>query len=313
MSDLVKRDTDGWASVMPAIADLATKISATEFVPDSMRGKPAAVACAILYGRELGLEPMTALRSINVIKGKPSLSSEAMRALILAAGHELVFIETTLTRCVLDARRRGQENYSRVTYTMDDAKRAGLAGQGTYAKMPRQMLVARATAEMARLLFADVIGGLLADVEVDDIEAEAPKKPSATIQRKRALANLDLGPVLEDTDNLEPDNKAEDDILEAEIIEETYEAATSPQEPTGDPTEETLDKATESQLTALMAVFNDCGITSREDRLELTRRLVKDPEINSARDLTTNQATSLIAALDIASTADNPRQFLLGA
>lgn len=311
MSDLVRRDTDGWAEVMPAIADLATKISNTDFVPDSMRAKPAAVACAILYGRELGLEPMTALRSINVIKGKPSLSSEAMRALILAAGHELVFVETTLTRCIIDARRRGQENYSRVTYTMDDAKRAGLAGQGTYAKMPRQMLVARATAEMARLLFADVIGGLLADVEIDDIETEAPKRATSTLQRKRAQATADLGPVIEDEPV--PALQLEEDVLDAEILDDTDEAPTSPQEPSGSDTDETVDKVTGSQLTALMAVFNECGITNREERLELTRKLVPDgTAITSAKDLTRGQASSLIAALDIASTTDNPRAWLLG-
>lgn len=306
MSDLVKRDTDGWAEVMPAIADLATKISNTDFVPDSMRAKPAAVACAILYGRELGLEPMTALRSINVIKGKPSLSSEAMRALILAAGHELVFVETTLTRCVIDARRRGQENYSRVTYTMDDAKRAGLAGQGTYAKMPRQMLVARATAEMARLLFADVIGGLLADVEVDDIEAETPKRPSTTVQRKRAQALLpESEPVLEDTvPEPEPDEDEDIEILDAEIIDDT-----DTDEPTSVPVGPPV---TKPQLAAIMTAFNACGITDREERLLLTARIIKRPDIASAQDLTTAEAGTLLSALEIARMSTNPADTLRG-
>lgn len=307
MTELVRRDTDGWAEVMPAIADLATKISNTDFVPDSMRAKPAAVACAILYGRELGMEPMTALRSINVIKGKPSLSSEAMRALILAAGHELVFVETTLTRCVIDARRRGQENYSRVTYTMDDAKRAGLAGQGTYAKMPRQMLVARATAEMARLLFADVIGGLLADVEVDDIEAEAPKRPSTTVQRKRAQALLpEAEPVLEDTvpePEPEPDDE-EIEILDAEIIDDT-----DTDEPTSVPVGPAV---TKPQLAAIMTGFNACGITDREERLLLTARLIKRPDIASAQDLTTAEAGTLLSALEIARMSTNPADTLRG-
>ena len=93
MSDLVKRDTDGWTNVLPAVGDLAAKVAQTEFVPEAMRGKPAVVAAAILYGRELGLEPMTSLRSVNIIKGRPALSSEAMRAMVLAAGHDIRFEE----------------------------------------------------------------------------------------------------------------------------------------------------------------------------------------------------------------------------
>jgi hypothetical protein len=62
MTDVVRRNTDTWTDVLPAVGDLAGKIAATDFVPDAMRGKPAVVAAAILYGRELGMEPMTALR-----------------------------------------------------------------------------------------------------------------------------------------------------------------------------------------------------------------------------------------------------------
>jgi hypothetical protein len=43
---------------------------------------------------------------------------------------------------------------------MDDAKRANLAGKGNWKSYPRQMLAARATSEIARLLFADLLHGL---------------------------------------------------------------------------------------------------------------------------------------------------------
>jgi hypothetical protein len=172
MTDIVKRDTDGWTDILPAVGDLAGKISGTEFVPESLRGKTAAVAAAILYGRELGLEPMTSLRSINVIKGKPTLSAEAMRAMVLAAGHDIRFAEMTAARCVIVGRRKGQEDSTTVTFTMDDAKKMGVGGGAQYSKMPRQMLAARATAELCRLIFADAIGGLMVDVEaLDDVES----------------------------------------------------------------------------------------------------------------------------------------------
>ena len=189
MSDLVKRDTDGWAAVLPAVGDLAGKVAQTEFVPDAMRGKPAVVAAAILYGRELGLEPMTSLRSVNIIKGRPALTAEAMRAMVLAAGHDIRFQEMTSARCVIVGRRKGQDETTTVTFTMDDAKKMGVGGGQQYAKMPRQMLAARATSELCRLIFADVIGGLISDVEAEDGEPSEPMAtvtPMTTARRKAA-------------------------------------------------------------------------------------------------------------------------------
>lgn len=230
MSEIVKRDTDGWVSVLPAVGDLAGKIAGTEFVPDSMRGKPAVVAAAILYGRELDLPPMVSLRSINVIKGRPALSAEAMRAMVLAAGHDIRFQEMTNARCVIVGRRKGQDETTTVVFTMDDAKRMGLSGQQQYSKMPRQMLIARATAELCRLLFADVIGGLVADIEVDD-EPSAPMDvpPPMTVARRakapaaKPAPKADAAPVVDDIDPepvLDDDITEDGDIIDGELVDD---------------------------------------------------------------------------------------------
>ena len=223
MSDLVKRDTDGWTDVLPAVGDLAAKISQTEFVPDTMRGKPAVVAAAILYGRELGLAPMTSLRSVALIKGRPALSAEAMRAMVLAAGHHITFEEMTSARCVIIGRRKGTEDTTRVVFTIDDAKKMGVGGNAQYSKMPRQMLAARATAELCRLIFADVIGGLVADVEVDDdVEPMATVTPMTTARRsKPPKTNPNPEPPVALAEPTQPEEPVlDDDIVEAEVIEE---------------------------------------------------------------------------------------------
>ena len=226
MSDLVKRDTDGWTNVLPAVGDLASKISQTEFVPDTMRGKPAVVAAAILYGRELGLAPMTSLRSVALIKGRPALSAEAMRAMVLAAGHHITFEEMTSARCVIIGRRKGTEDTTRVVFTIDDAKKMGVGGNAQYSKMPRQMLAARATAELCRLIFADVIGGLVADVEVDDdVDPMATVTPMTTARRKNPpKVNPNPEPPVALAEPTAPDEPVlDDDIVEAEVIEDDPE------------------------------------------------------------------------------------------
>ena len=339
MSDLVKRDTDGWTDVLPAVGDLAAKISQTEFVPDTMRGKPAVVAAAILYGRELGLAPMTSLRSVSLIKGRPALSSEAMRAMVLAAGHAIAFEEMTAARCVIIGRRRGSEDSTRVVFTMDDAKKMGVGGNAQYAKMPRQMLAARATAELCRLIFADVIGGLVADVEVDDdSEPLATVTPMTTARRKNPpKADPNPEPPAALAEPTQPDEPVlDDDIVEAEVVEDEPE----PEPVLDDVTQAALTVVTDvmdaevietsdgpakaraalnaakagkpagpitpQQLKALQAGFAAVGIKDRDQRLGIAAGLAGRPDLGSANDLTAAEAKDVLDGLAFAQATDDP-------
>ena len=337
MSDIVKRDTDGWVSVLPAVGDLAAKISQTEFVPDAMRGKPAVVAAAILYGRELGLAPMTALRSVAIIKGRPALSAEAMRAMVLAAGHDIRFQEMTGARCVMVGRRRGQEDTTTVTFTMDDAKKMGVGGNAQYSKMPRQMLAARATSELCRLIFADVIGGLISDVEADDAdqsEGLATVTPMTTARRKNPPkvagvvaepedvppAAIVDEPVLDDdlveADIVDAELVLDDatatalsvvqDVMDAEVIDSSNGMAAAraalkaAQEP------KAAGAITVAQLKALQAGFSAVGVKDRDERLRIAAALAGRPDLESANDLTQGQAKAVLDGLSFAKATDNP-------
>ena len=121
-------------------------IAPTHFVPGGLRGKPDEIHACVMLGRELGLGPMRSLSWVILVDGRPSLYAEGVRALILARGHELRVTEWTKTRCVLAGRRAGSSDWQEVTYTIDDAKQAGLAGKPTWRAYPQEMLLARATA-----------------------------------------------------------------------------------------------------------------------------------------------------------------------
>jgi len=339
MSDLVKRDTDGWAAVLPAVGDLAGKVAQTEFVPDSMRGKPAVVAAAILYGRELGLEPMTSLRSVNIIKGRPALTAEAMRAMVLAAGHDIRFQEMTSARCVIVGRRKGQDETTTVTFTMDDAKKMGVGGGQQYSKMPRQMLAARATSELCRLIFADVIGGLISDVEAEDAEpseALATVTPMTTARRKHPVKAApkpaepeadtpqDNEPVLDEDivdaevvdDKPEPDAVDQaitvlTDVMDAEIVEERISGPAAAREALKKAQKPKPEGAiTPKQLKALQAGFAACGISDRDERLSIAASLAGRPDLSSANDLTAAEAKDVLDGLGFAQATDNPRATL---
>jgi hypothetical protein len=139
-------------------------------IPEPYRGNPAAVTAIVLAGREVGLPPMRALGQSFMVNGKVGILAEAQRGLILAAGHSLEFKESTGTICTMRGRRRGTEYWHTVTWTKDMARAAGIIdgrNRRTWERYPRQMLKARCTAELARDLFADVIGGYQAAEEMD--------------------------------------------------------------------------------------------------------------------------------------------------
>lgn len=180
-----KPKTDDWALVIGPVSQLAETVANTEFVPTALRGKPAAVTAAVLFGRELEMPPMQALAQIHVIEGRPSLSSEHMRAMVLAAGHSLRVTgdggQATATgrRLLWRNPQTGEPQYDEpvsVTWTLAQARAAGLINEKkkNWLRHPRQMLKARATAELCRDLFPDVCHGLSALEEAEDDDAVLP-------------------------------------------------------------------------------------------------------------------------------------------
>lgn len=232
----------------PEAWKLAEKIAGTDFVPKALRGKPEAVLACILAGHEAGVSPMQALAKIHVIEGRPAMSAELMRAIVQRAGHELWYDEVSTTRVVACGKRQGTERITRVTWTMDDAKQANLAGKDNWRKFPRAMLTARATGELCRMIFADVLAGISHTIEeledgfdpipeADEVVQRAPAPAKATARAKKAatrpaersiepaeLAPAPAGEVPDlpgDEPAVVPDVHADDDeIVDAEVIDD---------------------------------------------------------------------------------------------
>jgi 5'-3' exonuclease len=139
-------------------------------------GTPQAVLSVILMGRELGIGAMASLRGFHIIEGKPSMSAALMHALVLQSGKAKFFTCTHRSndKATFRTLRVGpDEQPLEISYSMDDAKRAGLikAGSG-WEKNPADMLVARAIAILARLRYPDVCLGLYTPEELGHEELE---------------------------------------------------------------------------------------------------------------------------------------------
>jgi hypothetical protein len=146
-----------WAYEARQAHSIAQSLAGTTFVPQSMKGNVGDITGAILAGAELGMQPIAALRSIDVIQGTPALRAIAMRGLVQNQGHEIELLESTATRCVMRGRRAGAEKWQTVEWTIERAQQMGLTAKQQWKLQPTAMLIARCTGELCRLIAADVL------------------------------------------------------------------------------------------------------------------------------------------------------------
>jgi hypothetical protein len=271
---------------------IAQALATTSFVPSSMKGKPDEITGAILFGRELGMDPMTSLQTINVIQGRPTLTANAMRGLAMAAGAEFLLRETSQTRCVMSARGFNQKEWTTITWTMDQARALGLDKKDNWKNQPGVMLIARATSQLCRLVAANVLIGLPYSVEeLRDLPdatdeqgqpvAPEPEKKTRTMRRQQEPYKAPEPELIPEHLAVNPaptyEPPAQKEIGYSQIDDEKR---TGPEEPVERP-----DMVTTKTRAALMAAFNDKGIRDR------TARLVRVSEIVGREILTVNQIT----------------------
>lgn len=136
-------------------------ISRTDFVPKELRGNPAAILACVMYGREWGLGPMESLQLIDMIDGSPSPAAQLLVAKVFAAGHEMYPKSITAEGATAVLVRHNPDGGTReyeYTFTMDDARRAGLAGKTNFKTYPGPMCYWRAAGQLIRFAAPDVLG-----------------------------------------------------------------------------------------------------------------------------------------------------------
>jgi len=278
MSQELAPTTDSWIDVVGPVAKLADHIGRTPFVPRSMQGKPEHVAAAILLGREMHLGPMAALRGIDVIEGRPSLTAQMLGARIYAAGHRIEWGEVTDKKCSVRVTRGDGLGSAEVTWTMADAERAGLAGKANWKKYPRQMLRARALTEAASMACPDVALGLdAAETAVDNSSAPVSETTRIRVETHPSVQNPDTNPVGETT----VADHSEVPVADDPVV---------PEQPAPQP-------HTAAQMRKLRAMLKNVP-GNRDDHRELIRELCELPELESAKDLTRDQMSVAIDRLD---------------
>jgi RecT family len=152
----------------------AKMVAGSEFAPKDFKGKPESCMLAIQHGSEVGLSPMQSLQSIAVINGRPCVWGDAAIALVKASPvcefvWETVEGDGDQMVAMCQAKRRGYEKATTVTFSVADAKKAGLWGKtGPWQQYPKRMLQLRARGFALRDAFPDVLRGLITAEEAQD-------------------------------------------------------------------------------------------------------------------------------------------------
>ena len=112
-----------------------------------------------------------AIHEYNVINGRLALKSEAMLARFQNAGGRIEYAVYTDEKVTASAHHQ-KGGALTVTWTLADAKRAGLLSNPNWAKHPRAMLKARAVSEAVRAVYPACLTGVPVEEEAYEITAE---------------------------------------------------------------------------------------------------------------------------------------------
>lgn len=156
----------------------------SDLVPKDFKGKPANCLIAIQWGAELGLKPLQAVQNIAVINGRAALWGDAVLALVRSSPVcEFVEEWDEHDTAYCKVKRKGGKE-ALVTFSMEDAKKAGLIGkQGPWSQYPKRMRQMRARAFALRDMFTDVLKGMAIAEEIMDVPAASTEvhRTTATV------------------------------------------------------------------------------------------------------------------------------------
>lgn len=152
----------------------------------------------MLTGLELGLGMAQSLRGVYVIENRPSLDASLMMGVCLSHTdicEYFVLVESSAEKATYETKRRGAPRPVTMTYSKEDAVRAGLwTKKGPWQNHPANMLRARASSNLARAVYPDLLNGLYTPDEIEDIghvsssasPPPAPFSPTPTAQSAAA-------------------------------------------------------------------------------------------------------------------------------
>lgn len=170
------------------LVSVAEKLAPSSMLPEKLRNKPHDVLAIVMAGRELGLQPWASIRMLSIIEGRPILSADGMVGLIRGSGKcaDWTMVESTDKIATFETTRKDGKP-QRLSFTIEEAKTAGLLSKSNWKNFPAAMLRARAQAALARMVYQDVLAGIYSDDEA----AEFSRAPTIAATYDGPLEEVD--------------------------------------------------------------------------------------------------------------------------
>jgi hypothetical protein len=122
----------------------------------------------MLIAQAEGYHPALAARDYHIIQGRPTLKAETMMARFQQQGGKVEWKTLTDTE-VTAVFSHPSGGSASITWTLEQAKKAGLTNKDNWKNYPRAMLRARVVSEGIRTVFPGVVLGVYTPEEVQDI------------------------------------------------------------------------------------------------------------------------------------------------
>jgi len=145
----------------------------------------------IMAGAEMGIPPFTAMNSFHIIKGKTTMTANAIAARVKGSKrYDYRVMEKSAQKCVIEFYEHGQKVHTE-TWDVDRARKAGTQNMDKY---PDAMLFARALTAGARAVCPDVVGQYYTPEEMGaPVDAEGNYIDStATVVDKPAKRTVEI-------------------------------------------------------------------------------------------------------------------------
>lgn len=133
----------------------------------------------MLIAQAEGYHPALAARDYHIIQGRPTLKAETMMARFQQQGGKVEWKTLTDTE-VTAVFSHPSGGSASITWTFEQAKKAGLTNKDNWKNYPRAMLRARVVSEGIRTVYPGVVLGVYTPEEVQDIPNHSGPKDMGT-------------------------------------------------------------------------------------------------------------------------------------
>lgn len=225
---------------MLEVRALANFLSRSKFIPQSFRGDLNTAVMLIVTCKQYGL-PITALSEVMEVNGKVGFWGRTKLGIVLKSGvcEYIIPTEQTDKKCTVETQRKGWPKPVTITYTLEQAEKAGLlARSDAWKKHPSDMLYWRAVSRIISQVYPDVIQGF-ATVEEEE-ESPMPKAqvvamPEEVVEiPKPKRARKVKAKTIEEKEEEEYPNLVSNEFIPPAKEQEAYEPIEAPVETKGE-------------------------------------------------------------------------------